>query len=67
MEAQDKGANRKRFTKDRIQETIDDLFGEKDQWHTCHDSHADYDVTFEIPIGREGGDTLIISSNWKKF
>ena len=67
MEAQDKGANRKRCAQDRIKETVDDLFGDKREWSTSHNSHADYDVTFEIPIGREGGDTLIISSNWKKF
>ena len=67
MEAQDKGANRKRFAQDRIKETVDDLFGDKREWSTSHNSHADYDVTFEIPIGREGRDTLIISSNWRKF
>ena len=65
MEAQVKKANRKQFAQDRIKETVDDLFGQEREWSTSHNSHADYDVTFEIPIGREGGDTLIISSNWK--
>ena len=67
MEAQVEGVDRKQSARDRIKETIGDLFGEKRPWSASDNSHADYDVTFEIPIGREGGDTLLISSNWKKF
>ena len=65
LEAQHKGADKKESAKESIQETIDDLFyGSRRTWTTSQDSHENYDVTFEIPIGREGGDTLIISSNW---
>ena len=66
VEAQVNRVDRKQSARDRIKETIDDFFGQKRPWSASHKSHADYDVTFEIPIGREGGDTLVISSNWKK-
>ena len=64
LEAQYKGADRKEFAKDSIKEIIDDFFhGSGTSWTSSQDSHENYDVTFEIPIGREGGETLIVSAN----
>ena len=65
LEAQHKEADKKEFAKESIQETIDDLFyGSRRSWTSSQDRHDNYDVTFEIPIGREGGETLMVSSNW---
>ena len=63
--AQHKEANNIEFAKESIQEVIDDLFhGSRRSWTSSQDSHENYHVTFEIPIGREGGETLMISSKW---
>ena len=64
MEAQDKSLDHKLFARDRIAETIDTLFDRNRHTMCYHGNHSTYDVTFEIPIGREGGDTLIISATW---
>ena len=66
LEAQyDESDDRKESAKESIKETIDDLFyGSRRTWTSSQDSHENYDVTFEIPIGREGGETLVISANW---
>ena len=60
--------DRVQVAKDRVQDVVDDLFlGHKSSWSSTNDSHDNYDVTFEIPIGREGGESLIISSKWDRF
>ena len=65
LEAQYTGTDKKESAKESIKETIDDLFhGSRRTWISSQDCHENYDVTFEIPIGREGGETLVISSNW---
>ena len=64
MEAQDKCLERKIFARDRIAETIDTLFDRNRHKMSYHGNHSTYDATFEISIGREGGDTLIISATW---
>ena len=64
MEALDGGIDRKIFARDRMAETIDSLF-DRNRHNMCYQgNHATYDVTFKIPIGRVGGDTLIISGTW---
>ena len=63
--AQHTGADKIEFVKYSIHEAIDDLFhGSRRSWTSSQECHENYDVTFEIPIGREGGETLLISSNW---
>ena len=63
LEAPHKGVDKKQLAKDWAQEVIDYLFfGHRNSWGPCNGSHDNYDVTFEIPIGWEGGETLIISS-----
>ena len=67
LEAHHRGVEKKQLARDSVKEAIDDLFfGYSRSWSSSFDSHSNYDVTFEIPIGREGGETLIISSNWDK-
>ena len=67
LEARHRGVEKKQLAKERVKDAIDDLFfGYSHSWSSSSDSHSNYDVTFEIPIGREGGETLIISSNWDK-
>ena len=65
LEAQHKEADKIEFAKKSIKEIIDDLFhGSRRSWTSSQDCHENYDVTFEIPIGREGGETLMISASW---
>ena len=64
MEAQETGLDRKIFARDRMAETIDTLFDRNRHTMSYHGNQSTYNVTFEIPIGREGGDTLVISSTW---
>ena len=62
--------DRKMSAQESIQKSIDHLLGRgggsgcQSNWSASQETHADYDVTFEIPIGSGGGDALIISSNW---
>ena len=54
------------LAKESIQKGIDHLLGrERESIDTSTpDPHENYDLTFEIPIGREGGETLVISAKW---
>ena len=55
------------FVKESIQKGIDHLFGRDGGsiGASTEDTQENYDVTFEIPIGRNGEEeTLVISANW---
>ena len=54
------------FAKESVQKGIDHLFDRASGSNSSStpDTYENYDLTFEIPIGREGGQTLIISANW---
>ena len=56
---------RKISAQQSIEKTIDRIFRQKCKWIPCHDTHANCDVTFEIPIGPFKMEYLVISSNWK--
>ena len=61
--------DRKMSAQQSIKKSIDHLLGRgtgsgSPEWMSSQNTHQDYDVTFEIPIGSGGGDALIVSSNW---
>ena len=54
------------FAKENVQKGMDHLLGRDNGSNnpSTPDTNENYDVTLEIPIGREGGETLVISANW---
>ena len=59
-------SDKKAFAKRSIQQGIDHLFSKNSGSTNCssQDTPDNYDVTFEIPIGQEGGEALVFSANW---
>ena len=61
------GEDKKAVAQKSVQRSIDHLSGKspgKSNWGPTNQSHDHYDATFEIPIGREGKGTIIISCDW---
>ena len=54
------------FAKESIQKGIDYLLGRERGTidKSTPDTHENHDLAFEIPIGREEGETLVISAKW---
>ncbi len=51
------------FAKEKAQELIDSEFGTEGQWTSTSERHEDRNITFEVPVGRDGRNVLRASCN----
>ena len=56
---------RRKGAQHSVEEAMDHVIKSHYEWEPSQDTHRNYEVTFEIPIGPRRTDYLIISSDWK--